>query len=104
MLVDFWTYSCVNCIRTLPYLKEWHAKYADRGLVIIGVHTPEFAFERDRDNVLAAVAEYGIEYPVAQDNDDVTWDAFSNAYWPAKYLVDGEGPDTVPALRRRGVR
>ena len=91
VLVDFWTYSCVNCIRTLPYLKEWHAKYADRGLVIIGVHTPEFAFEKDRDNVLAAVAEYGIEYPVAQDNDDVTWDAFSNAYWPAKYLVDGEG-------------
>ena len=91
VLIDFWTYSCVNCIRTLPYLTEWHDKYADRGLVIIGVHTPEFAFERDRDNVLAAVAEYGIEYPVAQDNDDVTWDAFRNIYWPAKYLVDGEG-------------
>ena len=91
VLIDFWTYSCVNCIRTLPYLKDWHDKYADRGLVIIGVHTPEFAFERDRDNVLAAVAEYGIEYPVAQDNNDVTWDAFSNIYWPAKYLIDGEG-------------
>ena len=91
VLIDFWTYTCVNCIRTLPYLKEWHDKYADRGLVIIGVHTPEFAFERNRDNVLAAVAEYGIEYPVAQDNDDVTWDAFDNNYWPAKYLVDGEG-------------
>ena len=91
VLVDFWTYSCVNCIRTLPYLTEWHDKYADRGLVIIGVHTPEFAFERDRDNVLAAVARHRIEYPVAQDNHDVTWDAFGNIYWPAKYLIDGEG-------------
>lgn len=91
VLIDFWTYSCVNCIRTLPYLTEWHDKYAERGLVIIGVHTPEFAFERDRDNVLAAVARHGIEYPVAQDNHDATWDAFGNIYWPAKYLIDGEG-------------
>ena len=91
VLIDFWTYSCVNCIRTLPYLREWHDKYAGRGLVIIGVHTPEFAFERDRGNVLAAVERHGIEYPVAQDNDDVTWDAFGNIYWPAKYLIDGEG-------------
>ncbi len=91
VLVDFWTYSCVNCIRTLPFLKEWHRKYADQGLLIIGIHTPEFAFEKDRDNVVAAVAEHGIEYPVAQDNDDVTWDAFQTLYWPSKYLIDGDG-------------
>ena len=91
VLVDFWTYTCVNCIRTLPYLKEWHAKYADHGLVILGVHTPEFDFEKEIDNVTGAVENFGIEYAVVQDNDFGTWQAFQNRYWPAKYLIDSEG-------------
>ena len=91
VLIDFWTYTCVNCIRTLPYLKEWHDKYADRGLVIIGVHSPEFDFERLRENVIKAVGEFGIEYPVAQDNNFGTWRAYDNRFWPAKYLIDGDG-------------
>ena len=91
VLIDFWTYTCVNCIRTLPYLKEWHAKYADQGLVILGVHTPEFDFEKDIINVTSAVQDFGIEYPVVQDNDFGTWQAFSNRFWPAKYLIDSEG-------------
>ena len=91
VLVDFWTYTCVNCIRTLPYLKDWHSKYADRGLVILGVHSPEFEFEELRENVLDAVDEFGIEYAVAQDNDHGTWRAFRNRYWPAKYLIDKDG-------------
>ena len=91
VLVDFWTYTCVNCIRTLPYLKAWHEKYADKGLVIVGVHTPEFDFEKDRDNVIEATEGFGLEYPVAQDNDFKTWRAFNNRYWPAKYLVDKDG-------------
>ncbi len=91
VLVDFWTYSCINCIRTIPYLNAWHEKYADEGLVIIGVHTPEFEFEKNYDNVKAAVEKFGIEYPVAQDNDKGTWKAYENRYWPRKYLVDDEG-------------
>jgi thiol-disulfide isomerase/thioredoxin len=91
VLVDFWTYTCVNCIRTLPYLKEWHAKYADKGLVILGVHTPEFEFEKVRENVIDAMQGFGIEYPVAQDNDFGTWGAFQNRFWPAKYLIDKDG-------------
>jgi thiol-disulfide isomerase/thioredoxin len=91
VLVDFWTYSCINCIRTIPYLNAWHEKYADDGLVIVGVHTPEFEFEKDPDNVRAAVEKFGIEYPVAQDNDKGTWKAYENRYWPRKYLVDNEG-------------
>ena len=91
VLVDFWTYTCVNCIRTLPFLKEWHNKYADKGLVILGVHTPEFEFEKERENVATAVAEFGLAYPVAQDNDYGTWNAFSNRFWPAKYLIDKDG-------------
>jgi thiol-disulfide isomerase/thioredoxin len=91
VLVDFWTYSCINCIRTLPYLKAWDKKYGDMGLVILGVHTPEFEFEKDRDNVLDAIAKYEIEYPVVQDNEFGTWRAFNNRYWPRKYLVDAEG-------------
>ena len=90
-LVDFWTYTCVNCIRTLPFLKAWHEKYADKGLVIVGVHTPEFEFEKERDNVMDAVETFGVEWAVAQDNDFETWRAFSNRYWPAKYLVDKDG-------------
>jgi thiol-disulfide isomerase/thioredoxin len=91
VLVDFWTYSCINCIRTIPYLNAWHEKYADDGLVIIGVHTPEFEFEKDYNNVKAAVDKYEIEYPIAQDNDKGTWQAYENRYWPRKYLVDNEG-------------
>ena len=87
VLVDFWTYTCVNCIRTLPFLREWHAKYADRGLVILGVHTPEFEFEKDYDNVRNAIARERIEWPVALDNDYETWDSFNNRFWPAKYLI-----------------
>ena len=91
VLVDFWTYTCVNCIRTLPYLKAWHEKYADEGLVIVGVHTPEFEFEKDRENVIEAAEGFGLEWPIAQDNDFKTWRAFNNRYWPAKYLVDKDG-------------
>jgi thiol-disulfide isomerase/thioredoxin len=91
VLVDFWTYSCINCIRTIPYLNAWHEKYADQGLVIVGVHAPEFEFEKNIDNVKSAVEKYGIKYPVVQDNDKGTWKAYENRYWPRKYLVDDEG-------------
>lgn len=91
VLVDFWTYSCINCQRTLPYLKTWWEKYHDKGLVIIGVHSPEFEFEKDPKNVAKALADFGITYPVVQDNDFATWKAYRNQYWPAKYLVDAEG-------------
>ena len=92
VLVDFWTYTCINCIRTLPYLKEWHEKYADEGLVILGVHTPEFEFEKIRENVVSEGAEkFGLKYAIAQDNDYGTWRAFNNRFWPAKYLVDKDG-------------
>jgi cytochrome c biogenesis protein CcdA/thiol-disulfide isomerase/thioredoxin len=91
VLVDFWTYTCINCIRTFPELRSWHESYGDRGLEIVGVHTPEFPFERDAENVEGAIADYGIEYPVVQDNEYGTWDAFANQYWPAKYLIDAEG-------------
>jgi len=91
VLIDFWTYTCVNCIRTLPYVKEWNAKYADDGLVIIGVHSPKFEFEKDYSNVLRATQDNDIVWPVAQDNDFDTWDNYSNQFWPAKYLVDKDG-------------
>ncbi|MGH2544762.1 MAG: redoxin domain-containing protein, partial [Ardenticatenaceae bacterium] len=91
VLIDFWTYTCVNCIRTFPYLREWHAKYADKGLAIVGVHAPEFEFEKIKSNVEDAVEEFDIGWRVAQDNDFVTWRAFSNQFWPAKYLIDVEG-------------
>ncbi|MDQ5950956.1 MAG: hypothetical protein QG639_233 [Patescibacteria group bacterium] len=91
VLVDFWTYSCINCQRTFPYLKTWWEKYEDDGLVIIGVHSPEFEFEKDPQNVQEAISDFGITYPVMQDNDFATWRAYSNRYWPAKYLVDKNG-------------
>jgi thiol-disulfide isomerase/thioredoxin len=91
VLVDFWTYSCINCIRTIPYLVDWNEKYADKGLVIVGVHAPEFEFEKNIDNVKAAVEKFGIKYPVIQDNDKGTWNAYQNQYWPRKYIVDSEG-------------
>ncbi len=91
VLVDFWTYTCINCIRTLPYLKDWDKKYRDNGLVIVGVHSPEFEFEKKYENVLKAVNDYELKYPVAQDNDYGTWSAYQNRYWPHKFLVDIDG-------------
>ena len=91
VVVDFWTYSCINCIRALPYVKAWDEKYRDRGLVVIGVHSPEFAFEKDVDNVRRAVRDAGISYPVAIDNDFALWRAFANEYWPAHYFIDATG-------------
>src|SRR5262249_19193050 len=91
VLVDFWTYSCINCIRTLPYLNAWNAQYASKGLTIIGVHTPEFPFEHSAANVAQAIAQNGIHYAVAQDNEYKTWNAYNNEYWPAEYLIDVQG-------------
>jgi cytochrome c biogenesis protein CcdA/thiol-disulfide isomerase/thioredoxin len=91
VLVDFWTYSCINCLRSLPYVEAWAQKYKDQGLVVIGVHTPEFAFERDVGNVTKAVHDLGITYPVAVDNDHAIWRAFNNNYWPAHYFIDAQG-------------
>ena len=91
VLVDFWTYGCVNCVNTLPHVTALHNKYKDRGLVVVGVHTPEFPFERSAGNVKAALTRHGITYPVAQDNDSKTWNAWRNQYWPAQYIVDQNG-------------
>jgi cytochrome c biogenesis protein CcdA/thiol-disulfide isomerase/thioredoxin len=91
VLIDFWTYSCINCLRTLPHLKSWYATYHDKGLAIIGVHTPEFAFEHVTSNVRAAVKRLGVKYPVMQDNRYKTWDNYANQYWPAEYLIDKQG-------------
>jgi thiol-disulfide isomerase/thioredoxin len=91
VLVDFWTYGCVNCVRTLPHVTKLYEKYKDKGLVIVGIHTPEFPFERSAGNVQAALKRHGITYPVAQDNDSATWNAWRNQYWPAQYIVDRSG-------------
>jgi cytochrome c biogenesis protein CcdA/thiol-disulfide isomerase/thioredoxin len=91
VLIDFWTYTCINCIRTLPVLEGWDSKYRDQGLTIVGVHSPEFPFEKDAGNVADAISQYGIRYPVVQDNDLGTWNAFGNQYWPAHYLIDANG-------------
>jgi len=91
VLVDFWTYSCINCLRAIPYVRAWAEKYRDHGLVVIGVHSPEFAFERNVDNVKKAIATLGIKYPVAIDNDYKIWRAFENEYWPAHYFIDAKG-------------
>jgi cytochrome c biogenesis protein CcdA/thiol-disulfide isomerase/thioredoxin len=91
VLIDFWTYTCINCIRTLPYVKAWDERYRDDGLTIVGVHSPEFAFEKDAGNVADAIDRYGIRYPVVQDNELATWTAFGNQYWPAKYLIGADG-------------
>ena len=91
VLVDFWTYGCINCLRTLPQIIAWHDAFKDRGLVVVGVHTPEFAYERDKRSLQAAIARFGITYPVAQDNHYATWKAYGNEYWPALYLVDRRG-------------
>ncbi len=91
VLVDFWTYTCINCIRTLPHVTSWYDKYKDKGFVVIGVHTPEFAFEHETNNVLNAIKIYNIHYPVAQDNNYATWTNYNNEYWPAEYLIDAHG-------------
>lgn len=91
ILIDFWTYSCINCQRTLPYVTAWYDKYKDQGLEIIGVHTPEFQFEHDINNVRAATVKYGVKYPVVLDNDYGTWNAYQNLYWPREYLIDIDG-------------
>lgn len=91
VLIDFWTYSCVNCVRTLPHVTGWYEKYKDKGFVVIGVHTPEFAFEKETQNVQNALNQFKIHYPVAQDNDYKTWQAYKNHYWPAEYLIDAKG-------------
>jgi cytochrome c biogenesis protein CcdA/thiol-disulfide isomerase/thioredoxin len=91
VLIDFWTYTCINCLRTLPYLEAWDRRYRDEGLTIVGVHSPEFAFEHDAGNVASAIKTNHIKYPVVQDNDLKTWDAWGNQYWPAEYLVDATG-------------
>ncbi|AFS82710.1 redoxin family protein [Candidatus Nitrosopumilus sediminis] len=91
VLYDIWTYSCINCVRTLPYITAWNDKYSDQGLLIVGIHSPEFEFEKNPDNVRMAVEKYGIDYPVVMDNDMKTWKAFENRYWPRKYIADHEG-------------
>ncbi|GGP28148.1 thioredoxin family protein [Silvimonas amylolytica] len=91
VLVDFWTYSCINCIHTLPYVKQWYEKYKDQGLVVVGVHTPEYPYEASSNNLQDAIKRYGIHYPVAQDNDYATWNAWQNQFWPAIYLIDAQG-------------
>lgn len=91
VLVHFWTYTCINCIHTIPYLNEWYKNYSDKGLVIVGIHTPEFDFEKNIDNVKEAVKDYKIKYPVLQDNNYATWNAYENKYWPRDYVVDTEG-------------
>ena len=99
VLLDFWTYTCVNCIRTLPFLREWHRKYGDLGLVIVGVHTPEFEFELRHENVQAAAVEHGLTYPIAQDNVYATWSAFGVMVWPTKLMI---GPDGALRYMHQG--
>ena len=91
VLVDFWTYTCINWLRTLPYVRAWAEKYKDQGLVVIGVHAPEFAFEKNLDNVRWAVKDMRVDYPVAVDSDHAIWRAFKNQYWPALYFIDAQG-------------
>ncbi len=91
VLYDIWTYSCINCVRTLPYIVAWNEKYSDEGLLIIGIHSPEFEFEKIPENVESAIIKHGIKYPVVMDNDMATWKAFENRYWPRKYIADDEG-------------
>lgn len=91
LLVDFWTYGCYNCVNTLPHVTRLYDTYKDKGLVVVGIHTPEFAFEKSTDAVRAAIKRHGIRYPVAQDNEYATWNAYHNQYWPAQYIIDKSG-------------
>ena len=104
VLVDIWTYSCVNWLRTLPYVSAWAERYRDRGLVVVGVHCPEFGFEHDLDNVRHATRQLGVDYPVVIDNDFAIWQSLSNRFWPAVYLVDRDGRTRFPPLRRGQLR
>ena len=103
VLVDFWTYSCINCIRTFPYLRKWYDTYHDKGFVIVGVHTPEFEFEKKFSNVEDAAKRFHLTYPIAQDNDYKTWQAFHNSYWPAHFLIDQRGRYSGNSLWGRGL-
>ena len=91
VVIDFWTYSCINCLRTLPHMKQLWGRYKDQGLVLIGVHSPEFEFEKDAENLAAAIRRHGLEYPIAVDNDFQTWHAFQNNFWPTQYFIDRQG-------------
>lgn len=91
VIIEMWTFGCINCQNVMPSLKEWHSRYANQGLVIIGNHYPEFSYERDLENVKNAAAKFGLEYPIAQDNDGATWRAYKNRYWPTLYLIDKQG-------------
>jgi thiol-disulfide isomerase/thioredoxin len=91
ILLDMWTFGCINCQHVIPSLKNWYEKYSSQGLVVIGNHYPEFSYERDLNNLKTAVAQYGIPYPIAQDNDGMTWSAYHNSYWPSLYLIDKHG-------------
>ena len=104
VLIHFWTYTCINWLRTLPYVRAWSEKYKDQGLVVIGVHTPEFEFEKNVDNVLEATKDLKVDYPIAIDNDFEIWDAFKNEYWPALYLVDAKGRIAPPEIWRGRLR
>ena len=104
VLIDFWTYSCINCQRTFPYLTAWDKRYRDAGLTIVGVHAPEFSFEHVVSNVKDAAARYGIDYPIAIDNEFATWNAWDQRFWPAHYLIDQQGNVRAGALRRGRLR
>jgi thiol-disulfide isomerase/thioredoxin len=91
VLVDFWTFDCINCAHTIPHVEDWYARYRDQGLMVVGVHTPEYSFEHDTGNLKNAVRRLGIQYPIAQDNQYATWNAYGNQYWPALYLFDRSG-------------
>src|SRR5580692_10322495 len=103
VLVDFWDYTCVNCIRTLPYVVAWNKRYQQSGLVVVGVHAPEFSFAREGSHVAEAAARFGLEYPIVLDNEYAIWRAYSNRFWPAKYLVDAKGRIRYYHFRRRSL-
>ena len=103
VLIDFWTYSCINCLRTLPYLRDWNEKYASRGLTIVGVHSPEFEFEKVETNVREAIIRERVTWPVAMDNDFATWRAYRNRWWPNKFLIDQDGVVRLQPYRRGGL-
>ena len=104
VLIDFWTYTCINWLRTLPYVRAWDEKYRDQGLVVIGVHSPEFSFEKDLNNVRRAVKDLGVDYPIAVDSDHVIWRAFNNQYWPALYFIDSRGTCSASSFWRGLIR
>ena len=104
VLVDFWTYGCYNCVNTLPYVTKLYETYKDKGFVVVGIHTPEFPFERSAGNVQAALKRHGITYPVAQDNESAAWNAWRNQYWPAQYILDQRGNVVFSHVGRGSIR